>query len=137
MKDRSHDEAMAELFKEDQALAVGFLHGIFEDGDQEDLAAAVRQMDRAGLFDRTGVLYEVACDVLGAIITHHSEAIARERERPDPDLKAIEKIEALKRALKQERDDLNPSRPEAINAVITKYGCQARQLYQLPSMEQP
>lgn len=37
------------------------------------------------LFSRAGVRYEVALDVLGAIIAHHSEAIAAEREKATPD----------------------------------------------------
>jgi hypothetical protein len=37
-------------------------------------------MSTAGLFSRTGVRYEVALDVLGVIIAHHSEQIAIARE---------------------------------------------------------
>ena len=67
MKDRCHDEAMAEMFKEDPAFAVELVNSILDDGDQDDLQIAFRQIDKAGLFDRAGVLYEVACDVIGAI----------------------------------------------------------------------
>jgi len=36
MKDRNHDEAMAELFKEDPEYAVEFLNSILEDGEQAE-----------------------------------------------------------------------------------------------------
>lgn len=47
MKDRSHDEAMAELFKEDPAYAVEMLNSILEDGDQSELLVTLRQMTKA------------------------------------------------------------------------------------------
>lgn len=130
MKDRCHDEAMAEMFKEDPAFAVELVNSILDDGDQDDLQMAFRQMDKAGLFDRAGVLYEVACDVIGAIIAHYSEALAQERGKPVPDAAAVERIEAAKRTLRLERDELETSNAEAIKSVIQKYGPQARELYQ-------
>jgi len=129
MKDRCHDEAMAEMFKEDPAFAVELVNSILDDGDQDDLQIAFRQMDKAGLFDRAGVLYEVACDVIGAIIAHYSETLAQERGKPVPDAATVERIEATKRALRMERDELDASNAEAIKAVIRKYGPQARKLY--------
>ncbi len=121
---------MAELFKENPADAVDVANNILDDGNHDDWQIAFRQMNKAELFDRTGVRYEVACDVLGAIIAHYSEALALEREKPFPDAAAVERIEAAKRALRTERDELDPSNSEAIKAVIRKYGPQARQLYQ-------
>ena len=47
MKDRPHDEAMAELYREDPAYAVQLLNGILEDGDQSELLVALRQMAKA------------------------------------------------------------------------------------------
>lgn len=47
MKDRTHDDAMAELFKEDVAFATQYLNEILEDGDQADLLIALRQMSKA------------------------------------------------------------------------------------------
>ena len=44
MKDRSHDEAMAELFREEPAFAIQYLDFLGYDGDEADLAAALRQM---------------------------------------------------------------------------------------------
>lgn len=129
MKDRCHDEAMAEMFKEAPAFAVELVNSILDDGDQDDLQIAFRQMDKAGLFDRAGTLYEVACDVLGSIIAHYSEALALEREKPVPGAAVVEQIEATKRALRQERDELDISNVEAIKVVIRRYGFQARKRY--------
>ncbi len=123
---------MAELFKEDPATVVNLLSSILADGDQDDLQSAFRQLDQAGLFDRAGVLYEVACDVLGSIIAHYSEALALERGKPVPDVAVIEQIEATKRALRLERDGLAPSNSEAIKAVIQNYAFVARRLYMDP-----
>jgi probable addiction module antidote protein len=47
MKDRSHDEAMAELFQEDPAYALELLNSILEDGEQGELLIALRQMTKA------------------------------------------------------------------------------------------
>ena len=37
MKDRAHDDAMAEIFRKDPAYAVELLNSILEDGDQGEL----------------------------------------------------------------------------------------------------
>ncbi|QHS09653.1 DNA-binding protein [Sinimarinibacterium sp. NLF-5-8] len=47
MKDRTHDEAMAEVFLKDPAYAVELLNSILEDGDQGELLIALRQMAKA------------------------------------------------------------------------------------------
>lgn len=47
MKDRAHDEAMAEVFRNDPAYAVELLNSILEDGDQGELLIALRQMTKA------------------------------------------------------------------------------------------
>lgn len=47
MKDRPHDEAMAELFREDPAFATQYLNEILGDGDQADLLVALRQIANA------------------------------------------------------------------------------------------
>jgi probable addiction module antidote protein len=47
MKDRTHDEAMAELFKEDPSYALELLNVILEDGEQGELLVALRQMTKA------------------------------------------------------------------------------------------
>lgn len=46
MKDRPHDDAMAELFSEDPAVAVELLNSILQDGDQGELMIALRQMTK-------------------------------------------------------------------------------------------
>ncbi|MCU0730467.1 MAG: addiction module antidote protein [Hyphomonas sp.] len=47
MRDRAHDDAMADLFCEDPKLAAQTLNDILEDGDQAELLVALRQMAKA------------------------------------------------------------------------------------------
>jgi probable addiction module antidote protein len=47
MRDRAHDEAMAELFQQDPAYALALLNSILEDGEQGELLIALRQMSKA------------------------------------------------------------------------------------------
>jgi DNA-binding phage protein len=47
MKDRTHDDAMAEVFRQDPTYAVDLLNSILEDGDQGELLIALRQMTQA------------------------------------------------------------------------------------------
>jgi probable addiction module antidote protein len=47
MRDKTHDEAMTELFKQDPAYAVEMLNSILEDGEQGELLIALRQMTKA------------------------------------------------------------------------------------------
>lgn len=44
MRDRSHDQAMAELFSEDAAFAADYLTSVLQDGEQADVMIALRQM---------------------------------------------------------------------------------------------
>ena len=47
MRDRNHDEAMAELFLRDPEYALELLNSILEDGEQGELLIALRQMAKA------------------------------------------------------------------------------------------
>ena len=47
MKDRSHDDAMAELFREDPAFAAEYLNQLLQDGEPADLMVALRQIAQA------------------------------------------------------------------------------------------
>jgi len=47
MKDRAHDEAMAQMYREDPAYVVQVLNSILEDGDQSELLITLRQMAKA------------------------------------------------------------------------------------------
>jgi probable addiction module antidote protein len=47
MKDKPHDEAMAQLYQQDPAYAVEMLNSILEDGEQSELLIALRQMAKA------------------------------------------------------------------------------------------
>ncbi len=47
MRDRSHDEAMAEWFREDPAFAAEYLNQLLKEGEPADLLVALRQMAQA------------------------------------------------------------------------------------------
>lgn len=47
MRDRSHDEAMAELYRDDPDYAVRLLNSILEEGDLGELLVVLRQMTKA------------------------------------------------------------------------------------------
>lgn len=47
MRDRAHDDAMAEVFRNDPAYAIDLLNSILEDGEQGELLIALRQMANA------------------------------------------------------------------------------------------
>ena len=47
MRDRTHDEAMADEFRNDPAYAVELLNSILEDGEQGELLIVLRQMAKA------------------------------------------------------------------------------------------
>ncbi len=44
MRSRPHDEAMAELYRSDPALALEVINGILVDGDQAELMSVLRQL---------------------------------------------------------------------------------------------
>jgi probable addiction module antidote protein len=46
-RSRSHDEAMAELYRSDPALALDVINGILEDGNQAELLVVLRQLAQA------------------------------------------------------------------------------------------
>ncbi|MDO5623344.1 MAG: addiction module antidote protein [Pseudomonadota bacterium] len=47
MRSRPHDEAMAELFRDEPALALEVINGILADGDQAELMTVLRQLAQA------------------------------------------------------------------------------------------
>lgn len=47
MRDRPHDDAMAEVFAEDSAYAIQLLNAILEDGEQGELLIVLRQLAKA------------------------------------------------------------------------------------------
>ncbi len=47
MRDRSHDEAMAEIFRNDPSYAFDLVKSILEDGNQAELLIVFRQMTKA------------------------------------------------------------------------------------------
>jgi DNA-binding phage protein len=55
MRERPHDDAMAEVYRDDPAFAARLLHTVMEDGDEGELLITLRQMAQA-----FGGLQEVA-----------------------------------------------------------------------------
>lgn len=47
MRDTPHDEAMAELLRDDPTFAIQLLNSILEDGNQSELLIAMRQVTKA------------------------------------------------------------------------------------------
>ena len=47
MRDRSHDEAMTELFREDPVYALELVNSILADGDQSEFLVVLRQITKA------------------------------------------------------------------------------------------
>lgn len=47
MRNSSHDEAMAELYRSDPALALDVINNILEEGDQAELLTVLRQLTQA------------------------------------------------------------------------------------------
>ncbi len=47
MRDKLHDEAMAELYRDDPTYVLQLLNSILEDGDQRELLTALRQIAKA------------------------------------------------------------------------------------------
>lgn len=47
MKSKAHDDAMAELYKNDPVLALQTINSILDDGDQGELLVVLRQMTKA------------------------------------------------------------------------------------------
>jgi DNA-binding phage protein len=47
VKDRNHDEVMAELFRDDSQFAAEYLNDLLQDGEPADLLFALRQIAQA------------------------------------------------------------------------------------------
>lgn len=84
----------------------------------------------AVLFRRAGVRYEVAVDVIGAVIAHYAQVIGAERDRPTPDAQKIAHAQQLVAELKDIREDLDPTDSAAIEATIERLAPLARHLYE-------
>jgi len=77
----------------------------------------------------TGLRYEVAIDVIGAIISHHAEAISLESRKPSPDQNLIARCEAIQDEMRDLRYGLAADDTQAIERVIATYGPEAKNLF--------
>ncbi len=82
----------------------------------------------SGLFNRTGVRYEVACEILGAIISHHAEVLGLENSKAIADPTAVVAAQTAISEINGLRDGLDPKDSAAIESLIAEYGPLARQL---------
>ncbi len=97
--------------------------------EDEDTFAHIPPAPQAGLFCETGVRYEVALDVMGAMIAHFAEAIAEERDRHDSDAGVVALYQALQAEIRSRRDALDPHDAVEIEAVIRRFGPRARAVF--------
>lgn len=129
MKDRCHDEAMAEMFKEDPAYAVELVNSILDDGDGDDLQIAFRQMDKAGL------LTVPACCTRWLVMSLGRSSPTTPKHFPKsagswfPMLRPWSGSSPPCVPCGLSATSWTPQNAEAIKAVIRKYGPQARALY--------
>jgi DNA-binding phage protein len=50
MKDKPHDEAMAELYREEPDFAIATLNAVLQDGGQAELMVVLRHVTKAQLY---------------------------------------------------------------------------------------
>ena len=71
------------------------------------------------LFSRAGIRYEVALDVIGAVIAHYAEVVGIECDRPTPDEAKLRQGQAMQRRLRSERNELDRRDAAAIESAIS------------------
>lgn len=87
-------------------------------------------LTHSSLFSRSQLRYEVACDVMGAVISHHAHCIGQQRSLPDGgNVQIIQTHQQVKNAIALQRDLLDPDDAQAVEAAIAQFGPLARQLY--------
>lgn len=85
---------------------------------------------KPSLFSRAHLRYEVACDVMGAVISHHAHCIGQQRSQPNGgNAQIIQNHQQAKNVIALQRDHLAPDDAQAIEAAIAKFGLLARQHY--------
>lgn len=97
--------------------------------DDRDAFAPLPTVPQAGLFCRTGVRYEVALDVMGAMISHYAEAIGRERSQANPEAAVVDLYQALQAEIRDRRDALDQQDAAQIEAAIRRFGPRARAVF--------
>jgi hypothetical protein len=78
-----------------------------------------------------GIRFEVAQDVLGALLAHWSEAAAEVLDAANPDPALLAEIDAEQRKLRFLRHDLDPRDAAQIETVIAEHAPLARRLFSL------
>lgn len=83
----------------------------------------------SNIFSRVGVRFEVAQDVLGAIIAHHAEVLGEERSKANPDKTIIQKSLKAQEEMYEMRYRLRHDDEPEIERIIKEYGPIARELW--------
>jgi hypothetical protein len=87
-------------------------------------------MHHLTIFTR-GIRFELAQDILGALIAHWAEAAAQTLDAPNPDQARLSQLEAEQRKLRTLRDELDSRDAAQIESVIAQHAPAARRLYAL------
>lgn len=85
--------------------------------------------EQTGIFRRSGVRFEVACDVIGAVIAHFASVVGTERSGTTPDTTKIARTEELMTELRNIREALDPANATGIEAAIQRLAPLARIMY--------
>lgn len=85
-----------------------------------------------GLFNRAGVRYEVACEVIGSLIAHQAELIARELDEAVPDEGKLHQAHAERARLVDAREALDPADQQGVEDAISRFGQLSRAAYGFP-----
>lgn len=67
------------------------------------------------------LIYEVARDLLNTYVADCSAELGIEWAKTEPDMRQIEKIEAIQRKILLERNDMSMTDDAAMRALFTKY----------------
>lgn len=82
-----------------------------------------------GIFRRSGVRYEVACDCIGALIAHFASVVGTERSSATPNNDKLDRAEQLMTELRDTRESLDPANAAQIETAIERLAPLARLLY--------
>lgn len=83
----------------------------------------------SNIFSRVGVRFEVAQDILGAIIAYHAGVLGQEHAKPNPDQSVIDKALQAQNDMDEMRYRLRHDDEAAIEKIIKEYGPIARELW--------
>lgn len=93
------------------------------------MSQTTRTTGQPGIFRRSGVRYEVACDCIGAVIAHFASAVGDEHSSASPDEAKICRAKQLMAELRDIREAMDPADVQHIETTIERVAPLARLLY--------